>query len=174
MALPLVRVESLADHHDRRDFDSGTPSLDRYLRERAGQDERRDVTACFVLIDPSEPARVVGYYTLSSHTIELTALPPRLAQRLPRYGLVPTVLLGRLAVDRRRQGHGIGGFLLYDAFARVLRLRTEAGIWAIVVDAVDERTAAFYRRHDFEPMPADPHRLFMPIRRIARLAGGPD
>lgn len=172
MARPRVRVEALADHHDRRDFDCGTPALDRYLCDHAGRDERRDVAACFVLFDPSDPDRVVGYYTLSSHAIELAALPPQLVRRLPKYGLVPTVLLGRLAVDRRRQGQGIGAFLLHDAFGRVLRLRTEAGVWAIVVDAIDETTAAFYRRHDFEPLPADPRRLFMPIRRLMLLAGG--
>ena len=171
MAAARFRVEPLADHHDRRDFECGEASLDRYLREQAGQDERRDVAACFVLVEPSVPARVLGYYTLSTHTLELTDLPDRVARRLPRYGLIPTVLLGRLAVDRRRQGQGLGTFLLYDALGRALELRARAGVWAIVVDALDERAAAFYRGQEFEPLPGDPHRLFMPLRRVAQLVG---
>jgi predicted N-acetyltransferase YhbS len=83
--------------------------------------------------------------------------------------LVPTVLLGRLAVDRWQHGRGLGTFLLYDALERVLRLRATAGVWAVVVDALDERAAAFYRHHGFEPLPGEPLRLFLPLRRIARL-----
>jgi GNAT superfamily N-acetyltransferase len=163
-----LRVEPLADHHDRRDFASGEATLVRYLREQAGQDERRDIAACFVLVEAGAPPRVLGYYTLSAHTLALAGLPDQMARRLPKYGLVPVVLLGRLAVDRRRQGQGIGSFLLYDALGRALELRRLTGVWA-VVDALDERLAAFYRRHEFEPLPGDPLRLFLPLRRVARL-----
>jgi GNAT superfamily N-acetyltransferase len=134
LARPEYQVEPLADHHDRRGFECGEPTLDRYFREQAGQDERRDVAACFVVVKSSAPDRVLGYYTLSTHTLTLGDLPDRLARRLPRYGLIPTILLGRLAVDRRHQGEGLGTFLLYDALGRALALRAQTGVWAVVVD----------------------------------------
>jgi GNAT superfamily N-acetyltransferase len=166
-----LRVEPLADHHDRRNFECGEALLDRYLHEQAGQDERRNVAACFVLVEPSAPSEVLGYYTLSTHALELTDLPEHVARRRPRYGLVPTVLLGRLAVDRRHQGRGLGTFLLYDALGRALELRRRAGVWAVVVDALDERAATFCRGQEFEPLPGDPLRLYLPLRRVAQLVG---
>lgn len=163
------RVEPLADHHDRGGFESGNASLDRYLRQQASQDERRDIAACFVVVEPPDGTSVLGYYTLSAHALQLTDLPDTIARRLPRYGLVPVVLLGRLAVDRRRQGRGIGTFLLHDALGRSLALRTSAGAWTVVVDAIEERATAFYRHHGFEELPENPRRLYLPLRRIARL-----
>ena len=172
MAAPKLRVEPLAAHHDRRDFESGQAALDRYFREQAGQDERRDITACFVLVEPSEPSRVLGYYTLSAHALRLQSLPDEVARRLPKYGLIPATLLGRLAVDRRQQGQGLGTFLLYDALRRALELRALAGAWAVVVEAIDPVAAAFYRRHGFEPFADDPLRLYLPLRRVTQLVDG--
>ncbi len=171
MAETRFRVERLADHHDRRDFTCGEDALDRYLREQVGQDERRDVAACFVVVEESPPGRILGYYTLSSHAVAVTALPEPVARRLPRYGLIPTVLLGRLAVDRRCQGQGIGTFLLYDALGRALALRAMTGVWAVVVDAIDERAAAWYRHQEFVPLPEEPLRLYLPLRRVVHLVG---
>ena len=166
-----LRVEPLAGHHDRQVFECGEAALDRYLREQVGQDQRRDLAACFILVEPSAPSRVLGYYTLSAHALRLTSLPDDVARRLPKYGLIPAILLGRLAVDRRRQGRGLGTFLLYDALRRALELRTVAGAWAVVVDAIDPAAAAFYRHQGFEPLVDDPLRLYLPLRRVARLAG---
>ena len=171
MAPPELRVERLAGHHDRRDFESGQAALDRYLREQAGQDERRNVAACFVLVEPSDPSRVLGYYTLSAHALSLESLPEDVARRLPRYGLVPAVLLGRLAVDHRRQGQGLGSYLLYNALRRALDLRTLVGAWAVVVNAIEPAAAAFYRHQGFEPLSDDPLRLYLPLRRAVQLAG---
>lgn len=169
MDRPTTRVEPLADHHDRGGFESGNPSLDRYLRQQAGQDERRDIAACFVLVEPPDGTAVLGYYTLSAHALQLADLPEAVARRLPRYGLVPAILLGRLAVDHRRQGRGLGTFLLYDALGRALALRTSAAAWVVVVDAIDDQAQAFCRHHGFEGLPEDPRRLYLPLRRVARL-----
>jgi hypothetical protein len=46
--------------HKRSQFDSGTPALDRYLREQVSQDIRRRVAACFVAL--TDERRIAGYY----------------------------------------------------------------------------------------------------------------
>ncbi|MDR0996647.1 MAG: GNAT family N-acetyltransferase, partial [Zoogloeaceae bacterium] len=61
---------------DRSAFDSGSASLDRYLREQATQDIRRRMAACFVALD--EDFRIMGYYTLATASIPLDQLPPDL------------------------------------------------------------------------------------------------
>ena len=168
MAEPAAspRVEPLAEKHDRSRFLCGVDALDRYFRAQAGQDMRKRVAICFVLVAHSE-STPLGYYTLSSSVIALADLPPSLAKRLPRYPLIPATLMGRLAVATSDRGRRLGEFLLLDAFSRALR--SEIASFAFVVDAKDERAAAFYGRYRFLPLDQQGHRLFVPMAEIANL-----
>ncbi len=121
------------------------PALDRYLREQAGQDARRRVAAPFVA--SSDCVRVLGFYTLSATSIQLTEVPAALAKRLPRYPRLPATLLGRLATDLSVHGVGLGRFLLVGAIMRAVR--SEIASFALVLDAKDEAAAPFYERESF-------------------------
>lgn len=159
-------IEPLNAQHNRADFQCGVAALERYLREQAGQDIRRRIAAPFVLHD-KDTGRIAGYYTLAATAIQLEELPPELTKRLPKYPLLPATLLGRLAVDERYQGQGLGTFLLFDALWR--SLVSEIASMAVVVDAKDDRASAFYEYHQFIPFPEQPRRLYLPMPSIARL-----
>lgn len=161
------RIEALAAHHDRASFDCGIDALNRYFRMQAGQDARRHVAAPFVLLD--EMGTVAGFYTLSATAVGLAELPPALTKRVPRYPSLPATLLGRLAVDRRAQGQGLGRLLLADALHRVWR--SEIASFAIIVDAKDEGAADFYRREGFVAFPDRPLKLYIPMALAAGLFG---
>jgi GNAT superfamily N-acetyltransferase len=163
---PALRIEPLSDRHDRARFASGVEPLDRYLRQQAGQDTRRRVASCFVLVVDDDPAPI-GFYTLAAISLTLTELPEALRKRLPRYPVVPATLMGRLAVDARHQGQRHGEFLLFDAFSRALR--SEIASYAFVVDAKDDEAARFYRRYGFLPLVEKDRRLFVPLAEIAKL-----
>jgi GNAT superfamily N-acetyltransferase len=167
---PPFILTPLGPEHDRAAFSCGVPTLDRYLREQAGQDARRNVACTFVLIERAT-GRIAGYYTLAAYSILLTDLPDALAKRLPPYGRVPAILLGRLALDQddRYRGRGLGGDLLNRALMHARTLSGEIGAYAVVVEALDERAAAFYRHHGFLPFPDQPLRLFIEMRQLARL-----
>ncbi|MBL6938110.1 MAG: GNAT family N-acetyltransferase [Alphaproteobacteria bacterium] len=167
MAGPLddARVEILGPHHDRSLFASGAEPLDRYFRTQAGQEARKNIAAPFVLI--LADGSIGGYYTLSATSVKLTELPANVARRLPRYPLVPAVLLGRLAVDRKHQGKGYGRFLLADALGRAVR--SEIASFAVVVDAKDEAARRFYERESFLSFPDQPMKLFRPMADISPL-----
>jgi GNAT superfamily N-acetyltransferase len=111
----------------------------------------------------------LGYYTLSSYAIDVGELPAGVARRLPRYPLIPATLLGRLAVDERHQGKGIGEFLLMDALHRALAQSAEIASAAVVVDAIDAGAARFYRHFGFIPFPSLSSRLFFPKKAVAGL-----
>jgi GNAT superfamily N-acetyltransferase len=160
-----LRVEALASHHDRAAFASGVEPLDRYLRNQARQDARKNLAAPFVLLLPD--GRIAGYYTLSATSVRLGELPEPLARKLPRYPLVPATLLGRLAVDRRHQGKGYGRHLLADALHRTIR--SEIASFAVIVDAKDDDARRFYERESFLALPDQPMKLFRPTADIARL-----
>jgi len=148
--------------HDRSLFRSGSEQLDHYLREQVTQDIRRRVTACFVALEERE--RIIGYYTLASASVPLTSLPPERRKKLPRYPTVPTVRMGRLAVDQAFQGIGLGGALLADAIDRTVR--SEIASYALIVDAKSDDAAAFYRHHGFISLPDTPLVLFLPLASI--------
>lgn len=159
------RIEPLGENHDRSAFASGMEPLDRYLRNQAGQDTRRRVSSCFVLVEEGRPAPL-GFYTLAATSIALTELPEALTKRLPRYPTVPATLMGRLAVDGRHRGRGLGELLLLDALARALR--SEIATFAFVVDAKDEEAAAFYAHYGFRMLTVGGRRLFMPMAEAAQ------
>lgn len=155
-------LTQLNDAHDRTTFDSGSMSLNKYLREQVSQDVRRRVAACFVA--STNGKRIAGYYTLASASLLLSELPPSTGQKLPRYPTVPAVRMGRLAVDQDFKGQGLGGALLADALARAAG--SEIAAFALMVDAKDEAAVAFYRHHGFIALPDSPRTLFLPLATV--------
>jgi len=161
-------VESLSSRHVREGFDCGEPGLNDYLRRQATQDMRRGVSRVFVARAGSS-SRVAGYYTLSATSFKRGDLPMQQAHRLPRYP-IPAALLGRLAVDRSHQGHNLGKYLLFDAFQRVLQASETLAVYALVVDAMNDRARQFYEHYGFIGFPETPKRLFLPLETL-RMAG---
>jgi GNAT superfamily N-acetyltransferase len=154
-------------NHNRAAFSCGVEALDRYFREQAGQDYRKDLAVPFVLYDP-ETQRVAGFYTLSSNSVVLQSLPLSIGRRIP-YEQVPIVLLGRIAVDAHYQGRGLGEVLLVDALTRAYETSKMIGAMAIIVDAKDDTARRFYEKYGFQRMEDNEYRLFLPMKTIATL-----
>ena len=165
MAIAQVIQPLDTKHHVRAAFTSGGAALDTYLRDHAGQESRRNVARVYVLCEPPS-LQVWGYYTLSSASLRLQQLAPDLAQRLPRYPTLPAILIGRLAVDQRRQGRGYGRLLVAHALRACLRAVDTVAAVAVVVDAKDERAAQFYAKLGFRSSADDRQRLYMMITDI--------
>ena len=64
-------LTALDKTHDRATFTCGEASLDKYIQLYAGQDKKRNLTACHVLCDPDAPSGILGYFTLSSYSVDL-------------------------------------------------------------------------------------------------------
>ena len=170
---PRVRaryaVVLLDRRHDRKAFTCGVDALDRYFRQQASQDARRDVATVFVAEEHGSGA-VHGFYTLSMASTLLDRLPEALARKMPRYPTVPAVRLGRLAVHLDARGAGLGARLLMDALAR--SLRTEVAWAAFVVDAKDETARSFYAKYGFRALLDHPSHLFLMRKTLEPLFGG--
>lgn len=163
-----LRIVPLQGQHDRAGFSCGIESLDRYLKTQASQDVRRKANGVFVLFEPAEPAHVLGYYTLCATSLAQGDVPEEARKHVPRYPLVSATLIGRLAVSRERQGQRLGALLLADALRRAFLSADTVGSSMVVVDAIDERAAEFYRAHGFVRLP-ESTRLVLPTRMIALL-----
>jgi hypothetical protein len=116
---PAFRIAPLGLNHDRAAFSCGVNLLDLYLRKQTGQDFKKHAAVPFVLTP--DGSTIAGYYTLSQYAVQLDNVPAEVAKKLPRYPLVPTTLVGRLAVRIDFRGQGHRETLLMDALHRILQ-----------------------------------------------------
>jgi len=166
-----VRIRRLKPDDDRSRFHSGDPDLDRYFQRFAGQNQfRHHLGVTYVAEAASE---LLGFVTVTPSAIEIDALPPQVAKRLPRYPL-PVLRVARLAVATSARGQGIGHALLRFALSLARRTATDIGCVGVVVDAKPS-AEAFYRRFGFESLETiegalherpEPKPMFLPISAI--------
>lgn len=161
-------ITSLNKTHHRQRFSCGIELLDDYLHKRAGQDYRRHVSITYVLND-IEQNQVVGYYTLSSTSIELIELSDKLKSKLPQYPLLPATLIGRLAVDINYQKQTLGGMLLVDALNRAYQHINAIASIAVIVDAINDHAIKFYTKYGFVPTLSNKSKLYLPMETISKL-----
>jgi GNAT superfamily N-acetyltransferase len=83
----------------------------------------------------------------------LTDLAPDWQKKLPRYPAVPSVRLGRLAIDRGYQGRKLGAALSANTVARALR--SEIAAHMMIVEAKDEAASAFWLHRGVRPDPLE-------------------
>ena len=162
---PKYHVESLDPaKHSREVFRCESPELTDFLQKRARKEMDARASACFVLVEASDPGRIVGYYTLSQTSVSSQKLPEAVTKKLPRYRELGATLIGRLARDLEWRGKEIGRLLVVDALRRSVRLSSEAGAVVVVTDPKDQRARAFYEAYGFQAL--DERRLFIPMKEL--------
>ena len=158
-------IEPLGRNHDRLSFNCGVRPLNSYLQKQANQDIKRRISRVFVATMQDNPNSIVGYYTLSTLSIELTHLPETAARKLPKHP-IPAALLGRLAINKINQGCGVGRMLLVDSIKRCLAISDQIAIYAMVVDAISPDAHAFYQQFGFTTLNSNEKRLFIPLKSL--------
>ena len=159
-----VRIERLAATHERNHFDCGEAALNVFLRQHAGQQQRKGFGKTYVAL-ADNGNEVIGFVTLSAGQVAAVDLPE--ASKLPRHP-APVLRIARLAVDRRAQGRGIGQDLLAFALRIAIEFSAQVGLYAVVVDAKHDQAAAFYRQLGFIALRDSPLCLFLPLRTLQR------
>ena len=154
----LSAPENLRADHDLSEFTCGEPSLNDWLRRRAFRNEASGASRTYVVCVGQ---RVVGYYALAVGAVAHAGAPGGVRRNMP--DPVPVMVIGRLAVDERFQGLGIGPGLLRDAALRTLQAAEIAGIRAILVHAISERARRFYVDCGFMASPVDPMTLMITL-----------
>lgn len=143
--------EPINDAHDAISFHSGETSLDVWLHTRALTNQENGASRTYVIADGT---RVIGFYALASGAIISSETSGRVRRNMP--DPIPVMVLGRLAVDQKWQGKGIGSDLLQDAILRTLQAAEIVGIRALLVHALHERAGQFYEKAGLSRSPANP------------------
>lgn len=166
-----MRVERLGDHHEVGKFSCGVKDLDDWLRVHALDNQRRDLSRTFLLLDDGD--YVVGYYALTMGGVRKEALPTRYGRGLPKFD-IGMVLLARFAIAGERQGQGLGRDLLIEAIEKAADAGTYVAARSIAVDPIDEAARAFYAKFGFRQVEGDVGgRMYLRIDEALAAFGGP-
>ena len=164
-----VLIERLAAHHVRAGFDCGEGALNDFLQRQAGQLQRRGFGKTYVAL-AEDGLTVCGFVSVSAGQVATKQLPEGL--KLPRYP-APMLRIGRLAVDSRQQGRGVGQDLLAFALRLALEFSHQVGLYAVLVEAKDNKAKAFYTRLGFIETVDNPLCLYLPIATLAKTKAVP-
>lgn len=139
-------------------FDCGVASLNSWFKTLALKNQEAGASRTFVTT--ADDDSIAGYYSLSSFTIA--------HESTGSFGTwmpdpIPATLIGRLAVDRRFTGLGLGASLLQDAALRAVQVSLQIGSAAIVVHTQDDSVVPFYERFGFARLDGDHQTLILPM-----------
>lgn len=153
--------EPLGAQHDLSGFSNGRhPTLDEWLVKRARTAEGASARTYVVTLRGSPT--VIGYHCILAAMAERAALPSaKLRRDMP--DPIPLLLIGRLAVDHRHRGKGLGSSLVVDAVKRCLAASRIVGARGIVAHAIDEAAALFYEGHGFLRAPTGDRLMLLPM-----------
>ena len=154
--------ESISRTHDRKSFDCGEPALNEYLAKFARQNHESGGAKTFLAVSPESPIHVLGYYSVCPASLDYARTPETIRQGLGRYE-VPVFRLGRLAVNKKMQGQGLGGQLFIAAGMRCLRVAAQVGGVAMLIDAKNARAASWYESYGATPLADAPLCLILPF-----------
>ncbi len=157
----LTAPTAIDSEYNTDNFDCGIPSLDQWLRRQALKNEVSGASRTFVVCNEKE---VVGYYALATGSVIRQQAPGKIKRKMP--DPIPVMVLGRLAVDRKWQGAGLGSGLLRDASLRTFNVSKQVGVRALLVHALSEGAKGFYLRHGFMKSPIESMTLMLNLRDI--------
>ena len=156
MDVGFTRPRRIGPGDDLSGFRCGRDQLDSWLVRHALNALDRGTAVTYVTMDGE--GVLAGFYSLSANSVSRGDVHGGwLARNTPEQ--IPVILLGRLAVDLRHQGEGLGAMLLRDAVERSLSTSAQIGARALVVDPLDEEAAGFYERYGFSHL-RDTTRMF--------------
>lgn len=147
--------------HQLDEFDCGKELLNAWLQNHAADNEGK-ASRTYVVADAG--MRVCAYYTLALGSVIRAEVPRKHRHGLPNP--VPVMVLGRLAVDQRHGGQGLGPSMLREAMQRTLLVERQAGTLALIVHAIDDDAVGFYAKYGFQVFPTGTRTMFLPVETI--------
>ncbi len=151
-------------HHKRETFDCGIEVLNAFLQQRANQEQKKRLNITYVAIQANKiPKSILGYYTLSNSSLALNMMQPELRRQIPPTYTIPSVKIGRLAVDKSTQNNGIGRLLLQHAFRKIIDAASISGIRGVEVIAKNPAALSYYEKFGFIRLQDSTNLLFLPV-----------
>lgn len=158
----FVGPELLRTDHSIDNFDCGDTALNWWLANKALHNQTESSSRTWVV---TSKGRVIAFYASGTAVVLRSEATKRAARNQP--DPLPAVLLGRLGVDVRQHGNGLGSALLKHFVLKSLEVAQLTGVRLLLVHAKDEGVASFYGKYGFEPSPIDDLTLMLMVKDIA-------
>lgn len=158
-----IKIEApvvLSSEHNMIHFDSDSSELNNWLKNKALKNEGRSSRTYVICRNNC----VIGYYSLAAGAVSHEEVIGKLKRNMP--DPIPVMILGRLAIDKSKQGQGLGTALLKDALLRTLQAANILGIRAILVHAINASAKKFYQNRGFRESPLNTLTLMLPLEEI--------
>jgi GNAT superfamily N-acetyltransferase len=166
-------IEPIAKAHDCNRFDctedwmvtetdrEDAAEMNAFVRKHALDHTKKGISRTFVLRDEGadDSFRVIAYYSTGVGHLHASELPRVVSPRMT----IPVALLQRLAVDREFQHKGIGTKLLVHLLVQLVRVADDIGVYALVLEPLNDRVRGFYERFGLVPLPGDPSRMYVRV-----------
>lgn len=142
-----LEITALTKAHDRNGFSCSDENVDLFLKQKAMQDQKLDLSRTYVLSDSVQDRNlIIGYFTITPIHIrqeEMLNDKPKIKRE------IPALLLGQLGVDTRFQRKGMGELLLLNAESKALMASDLIGLRAIILDARNEDLVKWYAGYGY-------------------------
>lgn len=142
-----IVVKPLDRDINRAAFSCGLDFIDNFFRNNARKHHDESRVKCYVALNGAD---VVGYYWLVASSKDPDKISDKAREKFGRVGHAPCVYLGMIGVQLEHQGCGIGKRLMADALERTAAVADIVGVYALVLDAVDQEKADTYAAWGFE------------------------
>lgn len=173
--VPTSIIEPLdPSKHDRAAFSCGIEQVDNFFQKTANKLQKSGNLRVFVMTQGE--GTVMGFYAINSHAVDYAELPQRFSRDRPGHGSIPAAYISMMGGDLKFSGAGYGGDLLVDCLTRIARISDEIGTAIVMLNVLDcgnaertERRVKLYREYGFQPLEANPMRMFIPIATIKKM-----
>ena len=150
--------ELLAGEHLLEGFDCGQQALNEWLIRRALNNQTSGTSRTWVVVKAGS-REVVAFYASATASILRSSTPQRMRRNQPAE--MPAILLARMAVDARHQGHGLGAAVLKHFMLKALEVAKSVGVRLLLIHAKDDEARSFYSHFGFVESPLDPLVMMM-------------
>lgn len=131
-----------------KEFDCGDATLNHYVRDSLKRNGERDNRKQFLLLDPTNSRKLVGFASLHLDLFGREKIPDgTFLYQVPP--VVPVMKLSMIAVTNEYQKNGWGSELLFVALEHAYKVSKVANdLKGVILDAKED-AVEFYKRHRF-------------------------
>lgn len=139
----------LSAAHNVKDFTSRSARVQGFIRDDEGGLIANGYCRVFVWPDPSDPSKILGFYSLAPCSIERAELINRHERKAPHGIPVPMALIGFMG-RAPSTPTGFGAVLIHDAALRVSRVH-DLRCWGLALHPENTQLAKRYAEMGFNP-----------------------
>ena len=151
----LHLFQAKEDDFKNMHFDSGDADLNEFILKDSIVHLENNLCIIFLCLYEQD---VVGYFSLSADSIKVNE------ELVIRYPLYPSLKIGRLAIDKKYQGQGIGTYIIDYIIFYARFIQELLGVRFLSVDSYNNKhTLNFYSRNNFKKFKKNNYQHTVPM-----------